>query len=69
MELHSHVYFYWVGLSKATELHDKLKLEVWRIATLGETPALSFEEAYVRWIEEKGHKKSLDDDKGGLSSG
>lgn len=48
---------------KATELHDKLKAEAWRTAKLGEMPAVSFEEACVRWIEEKGHKKSLDDDK------
>lgn len=48
---------------KATELHDKLKAEMWRVSHLGETPNMTFEDACVRWLEEKAHKKSLDDDK------
>lgn len=48
---------------EATELHDRLKAEAWRTAKLGAMPRVSFEEACVRWIEEKAHKKSLDDDK------
>lgn len=48
---------------KATELHDKLKAEAWRVSYLGETPGMTFEDACVRWLEEKAHKKSLDDDK------
>ncbi len=48
---------------QATELHDKLKAEAWRVSKLGETPDMTFEEACVRWLEEKAHKKSLDDDK------
>ncbi|EJP1356624.1 tyrosine-type recombinase/integrase, partial [Salmonella enterica] len=48
---------------QATELHDKMKAEAWRVNKLGETPDMTFEEACVRWLEEKAHKKSLDDDK------
>jgi len=48
---------------KATELHDKLKAEMWRVSHLKETPNMTFEDACVRWLEEKAHKKSLDDDK------
>ncbi|ECI9298909.1 tyrosine-type recombinase/integrase [Salmonella enterica subsp. enterica serovar Schwarzengrund] len=48
---------------QATELHDRLKAEAWRVSKLGETPDMTFEEACVRWLEEKAHKKSLDDDK------
>lgn len=48
---------------QATELHDKLKAEAWRVSKLGEIPDITFEEACVRWLEEKAHKKSLDDDK------
>lgn len=48
---------------QATELHDKLKAEAWRVSKLGEIPDMTFEEACVRWLEEKAHKKSLDDDK------
>ena len=48
---------------QATELHDKLKAEAWRVSKLGEIPDITLEEACVRWLEEKAHKKSLDDDK------
>lgn len=48
---------------QASELHDKLKAEAWRVSKLGEVPAVTFEEACVRWLEERAHKKSLDDDK------
>lgn len=30
---------------------------------------MTFEEACVRWLEEKAHKKSLDDDKSRIDSG
>ncbi|WP_068446084.1 tyrosine-type recombinase/integrase [Providencia heimbachae] len=52
---------------QAQELHDKRKSELWRIEKLGDFPEVTFEEAIVRWIEEKADKKSLDDDKGRLS--
>ncbi|MDD9849367.1 integrase, partial [Escherichia coli] len=51
----------------AQELHDTRKVELWRIGRLGDFPDVTFEEAVVRWIEEKADKKSLDDDKGRLS--
>ncbi|HHT9073268.1 tyrosine-type recombinase/integrase [Edwardsiella tarda] len=52
---------------QATELHDKLKAEAWRVSKLGECPGMTFEEACVRWLEEKANKKSLDDDKSRIS--
>ncbi len=48
---------------EAQELHDKLKSNAWRENKLGEIPQKTFEEACVRWIKEKQHKRSLDDDK------
>lgn len=36
---------------------------MWRVAHLGEKPSMSFENACIRWLEEKAYKKSLDDDK------
>lgn len=48
---------------QAQELHDKLKSEYWRVDRLGELPDILFEEACLRWIEEKSDKKSLDTDK------
>jgi len=46
----------------ATELHDKLKAELWRQVKLGDKPKRSFDEAALRWLREKSHKKSLLDD-------
>ncbi|HGJ5883690.1 integrase [Arsenophonus sp.] len=51
---------------QAQELHDKRKAELWRIAKLDNFPNVTFDEACLRWIEEKANKKSLDDDKGRL---
>lgn len=48
---------------QAQELHDKIKAESWRIVKLGEPVSMTFEEACVRWINEKSEKKSLSDDK------
>nr|WP_072551070.1 site-specific integrase [Candidatus Fukatsuia symbiotica] len=48
---------------KAQELYDSLKANAWRESKLGEMPHKTFEEACVRWINEKQHKRSLDDDK------
>ncbi|HEI6830378.1 TPA: site-specific integrase [Yersinia enterocolitica] len=48
---------------EAQELHDKLKSDMWRTDKIGEAPVKLFEEACLRWIIEKGHKKSLDADK------
>ncbi|WP_229114414.1 tyrosine-type recombinase/integrase [Citrobacter farmeri] len=49
---------------QAQELHDKRKAELWRVDRLGDFPDVPFEEACLRWIEEKSDKKSLDTDKG-----
>lgn len=48
--------------AKAQELHDKLKHELWKIEELGERPKRFWDEACVRWLQEKEHKKSLNDD-------
>ena len=47
----------------AQELHDKLKHESWRVDKLGDKPSKTWDEACVRFIKEKAHKKSLADDK------
>lgn len=49
---------------QAQELHDQRKAELWRIEKLGDFPSVTFDEACMRWLEEKAHKKSLDADKG-----
>ncbi|MGR3753277.1 site-specific integrase [Edwardsiella anguillarum] len=48
---------------QAQELHDKLKSQLWRVDRLGEVPNFTFEEAALRWLEERVDKKSLDTDK------
>ena len=48
---------------EAQELHDNLKAECWRVVNLKEKPKHKWQEAVSRWIIEKSHKKSLDDDK------
>lgn len=47
---------------QAQELHDQLKAEAWRVDKMGEFKPRTFDEACVRWLNEKQHKKSLDDD-------
>ncbi len=49
---------------QAQELHDRLKSEQWRIERLGDFPDVTFDDACLRWLEKKAHKKSLDADKG-----
>lgn len=48
---------------QAQELHDKLRADLWRTDKLGDYPNIIFEEACVRWLEERADKKSLDTDK------
>ena len=48
---------------QAQELYDKLKADAWRVDKLDELKTRTFEECCVRWIREKEHKRSLDDDK------
>lgn len=47
---------------EAEELRDKLKYEAWRISQLGEKPKRIWDEAALRWIQEKSHKKTIADD-------
>lgn len=49
---------------QAQELHGKRKAELWRVDRLGDFPDVTFEEACLRWLEEKVDKKLLDTDKG-----
>lgn len=46
-----------------TELHDKRKAELWRVDRLGDFPDVTFDDACMRWLEEKAEKKSLKDDR------
>ncbi|AEK57943.1 prophage integrase [Acidithiobacillus caldus SM-1] len=46
----------------AQELHDQLKAEAWRQSRLKESPARTWDEAALRWLDEKAYKASLKDD-------
>jgi integrase len=50
-------------LKKAREYHDKLKAQLWDLSRLGIKPSHTWEEAVLRWLEEKSHKKSIKDDR------
>ena len=43
--------------------HDKIKAELWSRSKLGEKPKYIWQEAAIKWLQESGHKKSIDDDK------
>ncbi|MEM7430293.1 MAG: site-specific integrase [Pseudomonadota bacterium] len=47
---------------KAQEYHDKLKAELWRVYKLGEKPRRTWQEAALRWLDEKEHKADLKHD-------
>ncbi len=47
---------------KAEEYHDRLKVELWDLARLKRKPKRSWDEAALRWLKEKAHKKSYRDD-------
>ncbi len=47
----------------AQEMHDKLKLECWRVEKLDETPLYVWQDAVMRWLKESQHKRSLKTDK------
>jgi integrase len=47
---------------KAEEYHDKLKAELWDLARLKLKPKRTWDEAALRWLKEKAHKKSHRDD-------
>jgi integrase len=47
---------------KAEEYHDKLKAQLWDLARLKQKPKRTWDEAALRWLKEKAHKKSYRDD-------
>lgn len=49
--------------AKAEEYHDKLKAKLWDVKKLGEKPRRTWDEAALKWLQEKAHKSSLRDDK------
>ena len=51
---------------KAQEYHDKLKARLWDESRLGVRPSHTWKEAVLRWLNERQHKSSLDDDKAHL---
>ncbi len=51
---------------KAQEYHDKLKARLWDETRLGVKPSHSWEDTVLRWIAERQHKGTLEDDKAHL---
>ena len=47
----------------AQEFHDRFKVELWRIAKLGEKPRRTWNEAVVRWLKEQSHKATIGTDR------
>lgn len=47
---------------KAQEYHDRLKAQLWDLARLKQKPKRTWDEAALRWLKEKAHKKSYRDD-------
>ncbi len=47
---------------KAEEYHDRLKAELWDRVRLKRKPPRTWDEAALRWLQEKKHKKSYSDD-------
>ena len=43
---------------KAKEYHDKLKAQLWDLTRLKQKPKRTWDEAALRWLKEKAHKKS-----------
>ncbi len=48
----------------ALEFHNRLKVELWRIAKLGARPRRTWNEAVVRWLKEQAHKATIHTDRG-----
>lgn len=48
---------------QAQELHDRLKAQAWRVKNVGEKEQHSWQEAVVRWLSEKTHKRTLKNDR------
>ena len=47
---------------KAQEFHDRLKARLWDLSYLKKKPRRTWDEAALRWLKEKAHKKSYRDD-------
>ncbi|MBU2741547.1 site-specific integrase [Acidithiobacillus albertensis] len=47
---------------QAQELHDRLKGEAWRQVELGSLPRMTWDDAGLRWLDERRDKASLDKD-------
>lgn len=47
---------------EAQEYHDRLKAELWRVDKLKEQPRRTWDEAALRWLDEKAHKATLGKD-------
>ena len=47
---------------KAREAHDRLKVQLWDLHYLQKKPKRTWDEAALRWLEEKSHKRSYKDD-------
>jgi integrase len=48
---------------EAQQLYDERRASAWRRIVLKERPKKTFKDACDRWLKERGHKKSLQDDK------
>lgn len=47
---------------EAEQLHDKIKAESWQIKHLDKTPDYTWDQACLRYLQDKANKKSLSDD-------
>ena len=52
----------------AKELHDIRRGELWRQGVLKERPKKVWADAAARWLDERGHKRSIADDQGKLAA-
>ena len=52
--------------AEAQELHDKLRVEAWRVHRLGEKPRRTWDEAALKWLQESAHKATHEEDKAKL---
>lgn len=48
---------------EAQEWLDRLRSELWRVHRLGERPSYTWQQAVVRWCEEKAHKATATEDR------
>ena len=48
--------------AQAEELHDSLKAQAWRQVQLGDRPAYTWDDAGVRWLDERGYKATIQKD-------